>query len=527
MTDAQPKYEVHCVSVNQQRGSPSATKGENSVTVAALAKSKGVNVADIWLPCAASASPKAKVVFTVECHIPLAVLHHENNRVSFSRDKVLGALGLHAADPRNVIIPETALHQASSAVTIFTKSAENAGRKIIRDGTTVLICKMTHDEAIACGSAYTNENTISSAAVTEPSADGDNVAAHGDFMSKRHSLLEDLMKKVAASSGKRPREGDDEGCDDAAVERSRELLRKTNEDLVAWSQQPPLHQVRILSGNCKEFIKFRVGGSFLLNAAVPNASAVWRYPDMYALLYYHLPVGNRISSGREHGSNIQRIFAPQRLLAFVPLLGTLVDASSPNFEAKLFSSEALQKDTIFQLTSGDVAESIRRTSRRGYKIVVFEHFPQLHHGNAHILGCVTKNIVQFFNVHFPNIAIEVLLSVASRYCDTPPSATSAKVSAPSAGNKSRPSPARQFLLPRTGIAQVAIFHLNGQVSPDASRSFIVSAPSSSESDRNSFGFHSLTPSEQQEFSSSILPQTRNFRLVPFEAFVNDIDTIIQ
>jgi hypothetical protein len=237
------------------------------------------------------------------------------------------------------------------------------------------------------------------------------------------------------------------------------FLYKLNETMKKVRGEPPLHLAKLIGGNFKE-IMLRVGSNFQVG------NRAWMRPDLCVISYQHLPEANR----KAVTGAASRMFAPQRLIVVLPLLHTIM-------KPKVVDDDLLEHEP--SLMDPTLPETLRMLSDRGYKLVLVEHFPMLHHGNAYALQMIAQRTIALLEKHFNSLPIQVVFSVGSYYASALPGVS-------------------RCLLPNAGVYQVFMYHYNGQIEADPERSFFVKT---AEERIGGFGFSSLNFQEQEGFAS--------------------------
>lgn len=477
-------------------------------TVASLAKAWGIPLTDLWLPCVVSEGSRSRSIIEIDEPTPIAfvmppndvpsvstssALPLANRTVIFDRLKILEELKVFPPRPRQFSVPEVTLARSKGVLYVRATPGRSGGRMRVTDGTIAMKRRISTEESIREGSSF--PLSAESILALEQRAKGKSPVPSGatsvasttpagvpkvqsqDRMEELVSLRLKNAKFMsdagsAEEGGERKRDrADERDPSSSAMQRAGEdFLEKLHQSIRKVRSEPPLHLVKLIGGNFKEII-LRVGANFQLNGRV------WLRPDLGVIAYQHLPEANRGAAGAA-----SRLFAPQRLIAVIPILHAILKPRC--VEDDFFEHEPT-------LVDHELPDMLKRLSHRGYKIVLVEHFPMLHHGNAYALQMISKRIVHFMETHLPTIPIQVVLSVGSHYSATQPGVS-------------------RCLLPNAGLYHVYLYHYNGQIEADTERSFVVKTAVERV---GGYGFASLTFDEQDGFASCC--GRKGLQTVPF------------
>lgn len=411
-----------------------------NMRIAALAAAHHVSVGDLWVPVVAVKGSKGSIIFDPET--PIALLDHKTASVTFRRDEIMSTLKL-IGSVMDMNIPERVIESFAAAYTLFVRLNPNEGRRKAPTGRTVLVRRMTNAEAVAEGSAFpARPGSISVVEPIMPSGSlppKSKVAASAAGRSTRSAVkpstgvrLPEVAKSVVeqaidemfeahlkaakaerVTSCKRPRQEADETATQEMTLPERFLRGVTSARSDTSSHGIPFANTKSLcagahSINNKD--QGGIGGDAYLY--VNGKATMWSRPSAGTLIYRHLPEANR--DAKNIRSIMDRLFAPRSMVAFLPIEGLLLPKQeTPVERLKQFLETGDSSTTCDVLHDARVADRIRKLSERGYKIVMFEHYPQLHFGDEAVLARVAKRIVTFLEANCPLVPVTVVLSVVS------------------------------------------------------------------------------------------------------------------
>ncbi|CUG88513.1 Hypothetical protein, putative [Bodo saltans] len=498
MTESQASRSTPLTTV--QDNTPSLEYGvvASTQTAASLAKSWALPLTDLWVPCAAAATSRGFIEVDETTPIAYAVggnISSPSDAASLLLDrvKILEHLKLVPPNPRQFSVPEGLLARSNGV--LYVRLAQGGGRMRVSEGTCVMKRRISQEIAIREGSAFppslaTSSSSSLPAASTKrtaaavrspaPSVVSTSVASgvpKQQWQERMEALVAERFDNEATKQSnkkKRERSDNDEHDPSTTVQSSGEaFLQNLHDSIRKVRAETPLHLVKLLGGNFKEIV-LRVGSSFQVGPRV------WLRPDLSIISYQHLPEANRKVTGAAG-----RIFAPQRLIAVLPLLHCLM-------QPKEVEDDLLEHEpTLVDNGGSETIELLKRLSLRGYKIVFVEHFPMLHHGNAYALQMITNRIATFLETHLPSIAVQVVLSVASFYSSAVPGVS-------------------RCILPNAGVYQAFLYHYNGQIEADGDRSFFVRT---AVENIGGYGFSSCSFEDQSGFASCC--GKKGLRAIPF------------
>ncbi|KAH9589271.1 Polynucleotide kinase 3 phosphatase [Trypanosoma melophagium] len=401
---------------------------ERDSTLGKLCSERKVSPADVWLPLALLRPARGKedtpVYFSPTT--PLALLEHNTGKLITHRNDILSKIPLLFADEVNLAIPSSAVPMG---FTLFAHVSKNMSKKRIAKGVSVLYRPITVAQAVAEGSARVEKDTKDvrkhSRVSVESGVDTSTIA--GDeyiTLEKRRkkreksdALFEEYLQKSLESSSSSDYVG-----------QGNAILKGTLTNLIRVRDAVPLH----FFTHGKSQISINVKG------------LVWNIPDNRVLYRIFRREGSSGSSGKSTYSDVARLIAVFMidgvLLKREPLQNYLQDK---HFE--------------WSLIDMDLPSIVHKLAEKGYRIVVLDHYPSLHHGNTLALEAKLQPITELCQKHF-NCDVTVLLSTMSYV---------------SASYRRDGMP---FVLPYSGIWQFFITQLNSGLRADAD-SLLVGASS--------------------------------------------------
>jgi hypothetical protein len=484
-------------------------------TAASLAKSWNVPLTDLWVPCVASASARSFIEVDETTPIAYAIdgktTPPPHAVLLFDRTKILEHLKLVPPNPRQFAVPEALLARSSGV--LYVRLVQGGGRMRVPEGASVIKRRITTEASIREGSSFA---PCLSSSIPPAAAAGRRVAGGGispapsvvstsvasgvprqQWQERMEQIVSERLSKEAQNGRSKKRHRDEtdaerdskDGTDsnsNMVLQSSGEaFLQNLHDSIRKVRAETPLHLVKLLGGNFKEIV-LRVGNSFQVGPRV------WLRPDVSIISYQHLPEANRKVAGAAG-----RIFAPQRLIAVLPILHCLMQPKEVEDDLLEHEPTLVRHDGGSEMT----LECLKRLSQRGYKVVLVEHFPMLHHGNAYALQMITNRIATFLETHLPSIAVQVVLSVGSFYAAAVPGVS-------------------RCLLPNAGLYQAFLYHYNGQIEADGDRSFFVKT---AVEHVGGYGFSSCSFEEQSGFASCC--GKRGLKAIPFGALGECTDLV--
>ncbi|ORC92600.1 uncharacterized protein TM35_000033530 [Trypanosoma theileri] len=402
-------------------------RSERDDTLGRLCGEHRVNTADVWLPLALlrPARGKENTPVPLTASTPFLLLEESTGTLITHRKDILTKLPLLFADERNLAIPTSAV---PAGFTLFVHVSKNMSKKRIAKGMTVLYRPITSAQAVAEGSALVEQDLKEMRKHTRTSIqsglDSSTVAGDVDVTlekkrkkrEKSDALFEEyLQQSMESSSNDHIRQGN-------------AILKGTLTNLIRVRDAVPLH--------------FITHGKPQTSMSVKGLT--WNIPDNRVMYRIFRREGSSGNSGKSIYTDVARLIA-----VFI-------------IDGVLLKREPLQnylqdKQHKWSLLDTELPSLAHKLAEKGYRIVLMDHYPSLHHGNTLALESKLQPIAELCQKHF-SCDVTVLLSTMSYV---------------SASYRRDGMP---FVLPYSGVWQFFITQLNSGLRADAD-SLLVGASS--------------------------------------------------
>ncbi|CCW61282.1 unnamed protein product [Phytomonas sp. EM1] len=455
-----------------------------------LASSIGAKPRDLWLPLRAFASSRSRITTPIRISdsTPIVLHHKESGNLTCNRREIL--FHLNFFNINNVGGLSLAPSDIPERYELFVRWDKPAGNKLISSNTTVLHRAIPESMTIAEGSAISSGSArVASSKRTRSSThetiDQSSLTQILDGGSERSSLrvraADDLDRRLQKVLQER---GHDGGQSHAIMRYVRDKITQQH------AHSPPLHLLLAAansSGDSKGALsRARDHASRSIQTA---DGLVWWRPDpriLYRVFRSHASTERAETSQHGDASRQLAIFfiddvvLPARLRARKVLEPTIRQRAREDADAAPTTedSSSPQEDLRVEAHLSAVAQKIKAYADRGYRVLLLDHYPYLHHGNATHLELTLRPISDFWSKYLSvrdgaegGCTITVILSVMSYIT----------------AHQGSSHTAASFVIPNTGIMSYFVANLNTSLQPDTTTSLVVGCSNRSSPLLN--GFH--------------------------------------
>ncbi|RHW69240.1 hypothetical protein DPX39_100142600 [Trypanosoma brucei equiperdum] len=388
---------------------------EQGETLGRFCAAKRVNVTDVWLPLQLLRPARAKddTPVVLSPSTAAVLLNHKTGKLTTRRSEILALVPVLFADERNFAFPLSAI---PTDCTIFARASKAMASKRIPSGLTVMHRSVTPAQALAEGSCLSDaepqpkvakKQALSDSGLTVGSvptapASTDTSAGQVNKRARSDAAFDGFLQEalVTLRGGKStPREG--------------VIIRETLDNLIQVCNAPPLHFVT----QNKRMTSLNVLG------------CIWNVPDE-RVIYRVFRRG-----GEGEGPSTSTHTDSERLIAVFIIDNVLLkrEPAKPG---------AHNEGPLWSLVDEKLPEVARALSERGYRIVLLDHYPALHHGNHYALHTKLIPIAELCRQHF-TADVTVVISAVSNI------------------SGSRRRDAIPFVLPHSGLWEFFVTQLNG------------------------------------------------------------------
>ncbi|KAG8342879.1 putative Polynucleotide kinase 3 phosphatase [Trypanosoma vivax] len=388
-----------------------------------------LRIEDVWLPIKlfGAARRKEGVPICIPPDTPVCMLNHQTGQLIVHRGAILAHIPVLFADEVKFAIPPEAV---PSHCTLFARAAKNMSSKRLQAGLSLMHRPITREQAITEGSVVppktelvpqmehsAGDDTVSSALTGDKSVpvhDIDTVSRKVKKRSRIDTIFEDYLKKALVSLKK-----------EKHVTGTDTVMTETFANLAGLRNALPLH--------------FVTNGKMVSSLTVQGLS--WNIIEgrvMYRVFR---------QGGATEGSATTHMDCSHSVAAF--MIENVFVKREP------MSAWVKNKRLSWSLSDTELPAVLRTLADKGYRIVLLDHYPSLHHGSSHAVEAKLSPIVELCQQHLP-VSVTVLISLVSYI-----SAAHCRIGAP-------------FVHPNSGMWQLFIRQVNGGLRPD-SGSFLVGA----------------------------------------------------
>lgn len=347
-----------------------------------FSRSHGIKSMDVWLPLSVinGKRRKSSAVVAIAPSTPVALWHKETRAVLFDRQEILSQL--HLLGITCVATMELCPDDVPEDYELFARWDKPPGTKLIPAGTTVFHRAVTSAQAVAEGSAVSLPEKV------------------GNRRSQRAASLRESVTSESSAllmASRRRHEANAQNSNDDFDDRLRKampsmaagplsaVLQHVAKRICEWSHLPPLH---------------RTADARHSAALVLPDGYTWLRPDSRLLLRTFRSKAEKENSRTalyHDGSRQLALFFVDGVLTPPPLLGTTETAA-------LRTAAYLERLATYMQGYAD----------RGYRVVLFDHYPTLHHGTRSVQEEKLLPIVEFCDAYMADrCSVTVLLSVLS------------------------------------------------------------------------------------------------------------------
>ncbi|EAN98764.1 hypothetical protein C3747_2g143 [Trypanosoma cruzi] len=393
-------------------------KSSGSDTLAGLCSDQKVDLNDVWIPlqsfCSARGRMDTPVIISPATAIVL--LDHPSGKLVTRRGDILARIPLLFLDERNLAIPPSAI---PDGCTLFVRAAKSISKKRMVKGLSILHRPITREQAFAEGSSLALEEETKVVQKqprksTGSGADAVTVAGGMEAALERRKktakidgLFEEYLQKAL------------EGFRDGRLANGGVIMKETMANLLRVRDAAPLHFV--MHGKSKKYI--HVNG-------IP-----WFIPD-WRVIYRVFRRGETVEE------TAKTTYTDAARLVAVFMIDNVLIRREP-------IHACLQEGhPMWSLIDPNLPSAAHKLAEKGYRIVLLDHYPSLHHGNEIALEAKLNPIAELCQKYF-TCDVTVVLSTMSYI---------------SAAYRSDGKP---FLLPYSGLWQFFITQLNGGLRADA------------------------------------------------------------
>nr|CCC94598.1 unnamed protein product [Trypanosoma congolense IL3000] len=385
-----------------------------------------VAITDVWIPVQLLRPPRKKddSPIAIPPGTAVVLLNHTTGCLVTRRSDILSLVPVLFASEQNFCIPPSTIPRDC---TLFARAAKGMSNKRVPAGISIMHRSITAEQALAEGSCIAEsdsqstaskkkvklERDVATGSVVTVATTTDTAVERANKRRRSDALFEESLHSVLATM----RGGGGTHRDDI-------IIKETLENLHRVRSAPPLHFVT----HNKRVTSLNVMG------------LVWHIPDervIYRIFRQYDKGENCSAFAYTDSSRTVAAFMIDDVLLRRECLGAGAGGESTKWSVT---------DARLPATAGVLAE-------RGYRIVLVDHYPSLHHGNLYALESRLQPIVELCKQHF-TWDVTVVLSVVSHI-----SAASRRDMAP-------------FVLPNSGLWDFFTTQLNGGLRPDG-RSILV------------------------------------------------------
>ncbi|KEG12161.1 hypothetical protein DQ04_01941080 [Trypanosoma grayi] len=394
-------------------------QSERLDTLTRFCASHKLDIADVWVPLQLLRSTRGKDDTPVQISPATAVvlLNHATGQLFTRRSDILAHLPLLFVDASNLAIPPNVVPEGCI---IFARATTGMSKKRLPKGITLLHRPITSTQAVAEGSALVEEGDDPQQLLrhtrtsTESATDMSTVAGGPNgSLGKRSKRArsdavfeEHLQKALEASGSERAAHGST-------------IITETMANLIRVRDAVPLH--------------FMTHGKTETSLRVKEVS--WNIPDGRIMYRIFRRSGSSDASTKSTYTDAARFIA-------VFIIDNVLLRREP------IHAYLQHGNPSWSLIDLELLTAAQKLVEKGYRIVLLDHYPSLHHGNVFALEAKLHPIAELCQKHF-KCDVTVVLSTMSYI---------------SASHRRDGMP---FVLPYSGVWQFFIAQLNGGLRADA------------------------------------------------------------
>ncbi|RNF26455.1 uncharacterized protein Tco025E_01177 [Trypanosoma conorhini] len=389
-----------------------------SDTLARFCSDNKVKVEDVWVPLQLLCPRRAKndTPVPVSPATAILLLEHTSGRLVTRRGDILAHIPLLFTDEHNLSLPPSAVPEDC---TVFVRASKSMTKKRMIKGMHILHRPITSEQAVAEGSALvvaeetqpaqkrTRTSTRSGTQTETIVGDTEAAARRRKAKAEMGARFEEyLQKALEESRGGRGAHG---GV----------IMKETMANLLRVRDAAPLHFV--MRGKPQTSIHVK--------------DLAWNIPD-WRVLYRVFRRG-----GAADGASKTTYNDAARLIAVFMIDNVLIRREPMR--------ACLQPaGRVWSVVDSDLLSAVPRLAEKGYRIVLLDHYPSLHHGNETALETKLHPIAELCRQYF---SCDVTVVISTMSCI-------------SAAHRREGMP---FILPYSGLWQFFVVQLNGGLRPDA------------------------------------------------------------